>query len=283
MHHSSEARRVVDEVLAQELPADVRAMASLAQAEIAIRSVAAMDARDALGRARKILEEAPHQVLARALVSMEEELSRPIARLFVDGALRSADLFTIEDASRGDRLLVDACRRLVLSGRATIPLARRPILFALLFALANAWPASVPRDELAAKAFDVRRVNESHRVRLRVEIGRLRKAMDDLGAEPVASKEGYVLTSKRDVVVLLPFSDDDAARVAVLLGDGAAWSVRGLAEHAGVSKSTAQRALSALVKRGGAVRVGKGKDVRYVRPGTPIASRMLLLGLVPKA
>ena len=34
---------------------------------------------------------------------------------------------------------------------------------------------------------------------------------------------------------------------------------------------------------GGAVRTGSGRELRYVRPGTPIASRMLLLGLVPPA
>jgi hypothetical protein len=278
----AEARGVVEEVLASDLPPDVRAIASLAEAEIAIRSISATDARTALGRARSFLGEAPNRMLAGALVALEEELSRPIARLLRDGDLRDVDLFAIEDVSRGRLFLVDACRRLALSGRVTIPLARRPVLFALLLVLARAWPASVPRDELAARAFDARRVNASHRMRLRVEIGRLRRAMEGLGADPVASGDGYVLTSKRDVVVLLPPSDDDAARIALLLGDGAAWSVRGLAEHAGVSKSTAQRELRALVERRGAIRTGKGKDVRYTRPGAPIASRMLLLGLVPK-
>lgn len=277
-----EARHTVDEVLAAELPPDVRAVASLARAEIAIRSVAAMDARKALARARAFLDEAPNHALARALVALEEELSRPIARMLRDGALRDADLYTIEGASRGDVLLVDTCRRLALAGRVTIPLARRPVLFALLSALARAWPSSVPRDALAARAFDVRRVNESHRMRLRVEIGRLRKAMDGLGAEPVATADGYALASGRDVVVLFPSADDPAAHLALLLGDGAAWSVRSLAEHVGVSKSTAQRVLATLVKSGDVVRTGEGKHVRYVRPGTPIASRMLLLGLVPK-
>jgi hypothetical protein len=125
-------------------------------------------------------------------------------------------------------------------------------------------------------------VNASHRSRLRVEVGRLRKIMDGLAAEPVATADGYALESKRDVVVLLPPSDDEAARIAILLADGAAWSAQGLAEHAGISKSTAQRALAALVQSGAAIRTGKGKDVRYTRPGSPIASRMLLLGLVPK-
>jgi hypothetical protein len=258
----------------------------MAQAEIAIRALAASDARDALVRARRFLDRTPHPVLERALRALEQELTLPVARILRGGELRGADLFAIEQVSRGDVLLVDACRRLALGGRVTIPLARRPILFALLLVLARAWPASVPRDELAARAFDVRdvgRVNLSHRGRLRVEVGRLRGVLDGLAAQPVATEDGYVLSTKRDVAVLLPPSDDERARLALLLGDGAAWSAQGLAEHAGVSRRTAQRALGALVESGGAIRTGRGKDVRYVRPGTPIASRMLLLGLVPKA
>jgi len=278
----SEARRVVDEVLAADLAPDLRAVASLAQAEIAVRSVSASAARAALARARSCLAEVPNQLLARALVALEQELSRPIARTLRKGIIRDVDLFAVEEVSRGEVLLVDACRRLAIGGRVTIPLAKRSVLFALLFELARGWPGSVARDELAARAFDVRKVNASHRSRLRVEIGRLRKVMDGLAAEPVATADGYVLESKRDVVVLLPPTDDEAARISILLGDGATWSAQGLAEHAGVSKSTAQRALAALVRSGGAVRTGKGKDVRYTRPGTPIASRMLLLGLVPK-
>lgn len=277
-----EARHAVDEVLSNELAADVRAVACLAQAEIAIRSLSASSAREALARARRCLEDAPNQLLARALVALEQELSRPIARTLRAGTVRDADLFAIEEVSGGEVLLVDACRRLAIGGRVTIPLVRRSVLFALLLALGRAWPESVLRDDLAARAFDARRVNASHRARLRVEIGRLRKVMDGLAAEPVATPDGYALESKREVVVLLPPSDDDEARIAILLGDGAAWSAQGLAEHAAVSKSTARRVLAALVESGAAIRTGKGKDVRYMRPGTPIASRMLLLGLVPK-
>jgi hypothetical protein len=278
-----DARLAVEHVLSSDLAPDLRAVACLAQAEIAIRSLAANDARDALLRARRCLDGAPHPLLERALGTVERELSLPIARTLRAGVLRGADLFAIEEVSRGQVFLVDACRRLVVGGRVTIPLARRPILFSLLLVLARAWPRSVPRDELAARAFDVRRANPSHRSRLRVEIGRLRKVLEGLAAEPVATTDGYALSSRRDVVVLLPPSDDESARVALLLGDGASWSAQGLAEHAGISRRTAQRALGALVESGGAVRTGRGRDVRYARPGTPIASRMLLLGLVPKA
>lgn len=277
-----EARLAVDAVLGATVPPDVHAVAWLAESEICIRSLSAREARDALARARGCLGKAPNRALARALEALEEELSRPVARLLRHGVLHAADLFAIEEAARGELLLVDACRLLARAGNATIPLARRPILFALLLELARAFPASVPRDALAAAAFDVRRVNASHRMRLRVEIGRLRKLLDGLGAEPVASPDGYVLSCTRDVVVLLPPTDDEAARIALLLSDGAAWTVRGVAEHASVSKSTAQRALVALVERGLAVRSGSGKTLRYTRPGSPIASRMLLLGLLPK-
>jgi hypothetical protein len=274
-----EARAVVEEVLAEKLAPDLRAVAWLARAEIAIRAIAAADARDALVQARRALEAAPHRVLLRALGALEVELSRPLARILRGGVLRDANLFAIEEVSRGEVLLVDACRRLVIGGRASIPLTRRTVLFALLLALGRVWPAAVPRDELITSAFDVRRINESHRARLRVEIGRLRKAMDGLSAGPVATREGYALSSKRDVAVLLPASDDEVARAAILLADGASWSAQELAEHAGFSRRTAQRALRNLVESGGAIRVQTARGLRYSRRGTPVASRMLLLGI----
>ncbi len=295
-----DARQVVDEVMAAGLPPDLRALACLTQAEIAVRALAATEASTALARARHCLEEAPHPLLARALVAVDRELSLPVARILRAGGTSSADLFSIERVSDGQVLLVDACRRLVLGtrqgpigaimapsntnggGQVIVQLSRRPVLFALLLVLARAWPAPVARDELAAQAFEARQVNPSHRARLRVEIGRLRRVLGGLPAEPVASQDGYVLRSTREVVVLLPQSDDEAARVGFLLADGASWSAQGLAEHIGISRRTAQRALAALVDRGTVTRAGKGKRVSYSRVGGAIASRMLLLGLVPR-
>ena len=276
-----EARRAVADVLAAELAHDVRAVASLAEAEIATRGLAATEARDALQRARRELEGAPNLLLSRELSALEAELSLPLARIERGGTTRDADLFAIEEAARGDLFLVDACRRLAIAGRARVPLARRPVLFALLFHLARAVPGSVARDTLAARAFDARRVNESHRGRLRVEIGRLRRILDDLGAEPIATADGYALSSRREVALIVPRAEDDATRVAILLGDGASWSAQRISESAGISKRTAQRALGDLVAAGRAARTGSGRNVRYHRPGMPIASRMLLLGLAP--
>jgi tetratricopeptide (TPR) repeat protein len=277
----AEARHVVDEVLEDlALVPGVRAVAWLARAEIAVRAALAGEARGALKEARQAMATAPNELLARSLVALEAELSQPVARLERAGIVRPADLFAIEAASTGEVLLVDACRRIVIAGRAAVPLAKRPVLFALLLVLARAWPREVGRDDLAARAFGAKKVNASHRSRLRVEIGRLRKLVAGL-VEPVATDEGYVLTSTREVMTLLPPSDDDDARVAILLGDGASWSAQGLAEHAGVSKRTAQRALATLVEAGAATRSGRGKEVRYARTGPRVASRMLLLGLVP--
>src|SRR5215471_15308492 len=92
-----EARRVVDEVLAGDLAPDLRAMGYLAAAEIAVRALAATDAQGALSRARGVLEEAPHPLLARELAALEKELSRSAARIERQGTIREVDLFAIED------------------------------------------------------------------------------------------------------------------------------------------------------------------------------------------
>ena len=277
---ADDARRTIDAVLAGSLALDLRPVTWLARAEIALRASAATTAKRALDEARRALEGSPNALLARTLDAMEEALAQPIARLRDRGEVRAVDLFAIEEAQNGKAFLVDACRRVVRAGRATIPLARRPVLFQLLFALANAWPNDVARDELARQAFAVRVVNASHRARMRVEIGRLRKVLHGI-AEPIATRNGYALKSPRPVRILLPIADDEVARVAIFLGDGASWTAQAIAEQAGMSKRTAQRALAALVESGRVVRLSRGKDVRYASssPNGRIASRLLLLGL----
>lgn len=276
---STAARDTVSGVVATSLPEDVRAVAQLALAEIAVRELAPSRATRAIAAVRDVLDRVPNELLARAVTSLEAELSRPIARLDEAGALKDVDAFGIEAAFQR-AVVVDACRRLVASGRATVPLARRPILFALLLPLARAFPGDVPRDELAKRAFEAKRLNDSHRSRLRVEVGRLRKELEGL-VSLTATPSGYALSSERPIVVLLPPSDDHDANVALLLGDGAAWTAQAIAEHAGISKRTAQRALSSLVEAGRAAKLGSGRNVQYASASAPIASRLLLLGLVP--
>lgn len=250
--------------------ADLRALWWLARAEVALRAGAAREASEALAQVRP-----PHALLERECAALQRELTLPIARIDA----QHADLHAIEAVSDGSVLLIDACRLRVVAGRVTLPLARRPVLFALLRALCS----EGTRDGLIQLAFGVRRVNESHRARLRVEIGRLRAELADLGASPEATRDGYTLRSERKIVLLTPLSDDEGARLAMLLGDGAAWTAQSLAEHAGVSKRTVQRVLATLLESGQIERHGSGRDVRYLRPGAPLASRLLLLGLLPGA
>ena len=80
-------------------------------------------------------------------------------------------------------LVVDACRRVVRDAGTVVSLATRPVLFALARTLAEAWPGDVPRDELLARAFRAKHADESHRARLRVEIGRLREALGPLAGD----------------------------------------------------------------------------------------------------
>jgi hypothetical protein len=64
------------------------------------------------------------------------------------------------------------------------------VLLALARALGEAWPGDVPREALLKRAFRARHADESHRARLRVEIGRLRAALKELAgvnATPGAS------------------------------------------------------------------------------------------------
>ena len=63
-----------------------------------------------------------------------------------------------------------------------VSLATRPVLFALARALGEAWPGDVPRATLLARAFGAKFADESHRARLRVEIGRLRAMLRTLVA-----------------------------------------------------------------------------------------------------
>lgn len=64
-----------------------------------------------------------------------------------DRARRRAPLLLdeVEALLASNAVVVDACRHAVRDARATIPLARRPVLFVLARALGEAWPADVPR------------------------------------------------------------------------------------------------------------------------------------------
>jgi hypothetical protein len=136
-------------------------------------------------------------------------------------------------------LVVDGCRRAARRGERLVRFSRRPVLFALLRGLSEAWPSEAAREDLIERAFGARRTNPSHRARLRVEIGRLRHELRPL-AEIRATAAGFTLMPPGDVTgivrLLLPPIESPDAAVLALLADGEAWSTSALALALGFSQ-----------------------------------------------
>jgi hypothetical protein len=208
-------------------------------------------------------------------------LDRPAARRRSAGGEQALRLDEVAALLASGALVVDACRRGLSTGAAWRPLARRPVLFALARALAEAWPGDVDRLALIAGAFRTRRPNESHRARLRVEIGRLRTLVAAL-ARIEATARGFALRPRdaRSVVVLAPPIDGDQASLIALLSDGAAWSTSALALALGASQRTVQRALVGLEAAGQVRSIGRARARRWLAP--PLAGFTTIL-LLPAA
>jgi hypothetical protein len=206
-------------------------------------------------------------------------LKAPAARLVVRGVERRIGLEGVEAlfASRA-LMIVDACRHAVRDARSVVPLARRPVLFALARALAEAWPADVPRGTLIEHTFRARHADESYRARLRVEVGRLRKALRTL-AEVNATEQGFVLKPRhaREVVVLEQPVAEEHAAVLAFLADGESWSSSALALALGMSQRTVQRSLDALAATGKVQSFGRGRARRWLTPPVPGFTTTLLL------
>ncbi len=236
---------------ARGLAPSLRAVAELAAAEVALRSLRTAEANAALERARDAAELARRSRAARrsGRGTCGARAARRALRACRDERVLRLD--EVEALLGSGALVVDACRRGVRAGSERLPLARRPVLFALARALAEAWPGGVDRDTLIERAFRMRRPDETHRARLRVEIGRLRKLAAPL-ATIEADGRGFALTPRgaRDVVVLLPPIEGEQAQLLALLADGVAWSTSALALALGASQRTVQRALVELEARG---------------------------------
>jgi DNA-binding transcriptional ArsR family regulator len=175
-------------------------------------------------------------------------------------------------------LVVDACRHVVRNAAKVVTLARRPVLFALARALGEAWPEDAPRSTLVARAFRARRVDDSHRARLRVEVGRLRKVLRAL-ANVSATKRGFALAARhtREVVVLAPPAEEEHAALLAFLADGESWSSSALALALGASQRTVQRALDSLAAAGKVQSFGRGRACRWVTSPMPGFATTLLL------
>ncbi len=260
------------------LPLALRATHELAVAGIAIRRLRTGAARTALTRAREAAQMARVPALMAEVDNAARVLDTPAARLIARGKERPLMLEEVEALLASDTLVVDACRHVVRQGAMIVPLASRPVLFALARALGEAWPGDVPRTVLLARAFRAKHADESHRARLRVEIGRLRAALRGL-AELKATPEGFALTPRRarEIVVLAPPVEDRHAAVLAFLADGESWSSSALAIALGASPRTVQRALDDLQASGKAQSFGRGRARRWVSPPVPGFPTVLLL------
>jgi len=273
-----EAERSLAELDPTPLPPASRTVHELVVAGIAMRRLRTKVARAALARAERAARHAGIPALTAEVEGAFVVLNSPAARLMRNGEERLLLLEEVEALLASKTLVVDACRLVVRDAGTAVSLARRPVLFGLARALGEAWPGDVPRDMLVASAFGAKRADESYRVRLRVEAGRLRTVLRTL-AGVNATKRGFVLAPRhaRRVVVLAPPVEGEDAALLAFLGDGEAWSSSALALALGTSQRTAQRALDSLAEAGKVQSFGRGRARRWTAPAVPGFTTTLLL------
>ena len=259
-------------------PPASRAAHELVVAGMAMRRLQTKAARAAFARADGAASQAGIPALTAEVESAFLLLNTPAARLIASGEERLLLLEEVEALQASKALVVDACRHVVHDPRNSVSLARRPVLFALARALGEAWPGDVSRDMLVARAFGAKHADESHRARLRVEVGRLRVELRTL-ASVSATKRGFTLTPRRarEVVVLARPVEERHAAVLAFLADGESWSSSALALALGASQRTVQRALDSLEEAGKAQSFGRARARRWMTPPVPGFTTTLLL------
>jgi hypothetical protein len=273
-----EAERALADLDPSPFPPASRTAHELVVAGIAMRRVRARAARAALVRAARAARQARIPALTAEVESAARLLDAPAARLLADGEERPLLLEDVEALLVSNALVVDACRHVVRQGRTRLSLATRPVLFALARALAEAWPGDVSRDALVARAFGAKAADESHRARLRVEVGRLRTVLRPLaGVQATASGFALVPRRARRIAVLARPVDEEHAAVLAFLTDGESWSSSALALALGTSQRTAQRALDSLAAGGKVQSFGRGRARRWMTPPLPGFATPLLL------
>jgi len=277
-----EAERALAALDPSPLPPALRTAHELVVAGIEIRRLRTKAARAALGRAEIAARAARIPALAAEVESALLVLSTPAARLTVRGEERLLLLDEVEELLASRVFIVDACRHAVRDGSEGVSLATRPVLFAIARALGEAWPGDVPRDALIARAFGAafgaRHADESHRARLRVEVGRLRTMLRGL-ADVNATKRGFALAPLRahEVAVLARPVEEEHAAVLAFLADGESWSSSALALALGTSQRTVQRALESLAAAGKVQSFGHGRARRWMTPPVAGFTTILLL------
>src|SRR5262249_29046881 len=260
------------------LPPALRAAHELVVAGIAMRRLRMETARAALARAELAARQAGISALSAEVENASLVLATPAARLVARGRERLLLLEEVEALLASRALVVDACRHVVRDACTIVSLARRPVLFALARALGEAWPADLPRGTLVARAFRAKLADESHRARLRVEVGRLRTALRTL-ADVSATKRGFALVPRRarEIVVLARPIEEKHAAVLAFLADGESWSSSALALALGASQRSVQRSLDALAAASKVPSFGRGRARRWMPPPVPGFATTLLL------
>ena len=273
-----EAEHSLGELDPDVLPPPLRAFHELVVAGIAVRRVRARSARLAFARAARAARLARIPALEAEVEAASLVLATPAARLIAHGTARDLRLEQVEALLASRTLVVDACRFSVRQAGTAIELARRPVLFTLARLLAEAWPADVPREALVARAFRGKRVDESYRARLRVEVGRLRRALRPM-ADVVATPRGFAILPRHapGIVVLARPVEEGHGAVLALLADGESWSSSALALALGASPRTVQRALESLAGSGKVQASGRGRARRWMMPPLPGFTTTLLL------
>lgn len=273
-----EAERAMEGLDPALLPPALRTAHELVIAGIEMRRLCTKAARAALSRARDAARLARIPALATEVEHATLVLDTPAARLVTKDESRLLLLDEVEALLESKAFVVDGCRYVVRDQGKTVSLAKRPVLFTLIRTLAEAWPDDVPRDVLIARAFRLKLADESHRARLRVEMGRVRSLLRNL-ADVSATPRGFALTPTRarQVVVLARPVEEKHAAVLAFLSDGESWSTSALALALSASQRTVQRALDSLAAAGKVQSFGHGRARRWMTPPMPGFTTTLLL------
>src|SRR5262245_51387770 len=281
--HLDQAEHALAGLDPASFPPAARAAYELVVVGIAMRRLRTKVARDALARAARAARQAGTPALIAEVEGASLALSTPAARLISHGQERARLLEEVEAVVKSGALIVDACRHVVRGAHVSVSLARRPVLFALARSLGEAWPGDLSRDVLVRRVFRAKRADESHRARLRVEIGRLRAELRSL-ASVSATRQGFTLAPRRaaEVVVLAPPVEGQHAAVIAFLADGESWSSSALALALGASARTVQRALDSLATAGKVQFYGRGRARRWMTAAVPgFTTTLLLPGPLP--
>ena len=256
----------------------LRASYFLVDAGIHIRRIRATAAQQALAQAHAAALLSGIPALIAEVEAAQESLSGPVALLNRGRRMEAVGLDGVEQLLASDTLVIDTTRNVLRQRDEVIALSSRPILFALLRTLAEAWPGDAPRENLLRQAFNARHADESHRGRLRVEIARLRQAIAPLAAIS-ATARGFNLAARTtdDLAVLTSPLDSQNAAVMALLADGEAWSSSALALALGTGIRTVQRALTQLQEQQQVQSIGRGRAQRWTMLTVPGFPRTLLL------